>query len=50
MVSLHGKDDEQSIRKTQKLLTSFDGEVAEGEGHRVPREDVVAAVHLLPID
>ena len=50
MVSLHGKDDEQSIRKRQKLITLFDGKVAKSEGHRVPREDVDAAVHLLPID
>ena len=31
-------------------LTLLDGEVAHGEGHGVPREDVVTTVYVLPID
>ena len=33
-----------------KDLTLLDDQVAHGEGHGVPREDVVPAVDVLPID
>ena len=32
------------------ILTLLDGEVPHGEGHGVPREDVVATVDVLPVD
>ena len=37
-------------RSLQLLLTLLDGQIGHGQGHRVPREDVVPAVDVLPVD